>query len=183
MFKLTMQAAKGAPRKVFVNDAGVKVGEAIALPTTIMVWGRDLGYDDDDNLTSLDFADDFESAGRKIAAHEWEHARDAGLLTTVERTFDGTPLEEGVLIAEGTDPWIEVDGKSVTWPREGFLGAEGNNCECTGSPVPGVLTSMNSEAGIQRCDTCGLFPGDLEAALALAKFIGGVVKFEQEVLR
>ena len=91
--------------------------------------------------------------------------------------------EEGVFIAPGTDPWIEVDGKPVTWPREGVPEAEGNDCECEGSPVPGVLTSANSEAGIQRCDPCHLFPGDLEAAFALAKLIEGVVKFDEEVLR
>src|SRR4051812_24800105 len=85
------------------------------------------------------------------------------------RTFDWTPLN-GVYIADDTDPWIEVDGVPVTWPRDGLSGAEGNDCaQCVGEPVPGVLTRRNSEVGIQRCDTCLRFGGDLEAAKALAE--------------
>lgn len=98
----------------------------------------------------------------------------------VVRTFDGTPLND-VCIADETDPWLEVDGVPVTWPRDGLRGAERNDCgQCAGEPVPGALTRMNSEVGIQRCDTCIRFAGDLDAALALAELVGGVVKFEQE---
>ncbi len=53
-----------------------------------------------------------------------------------------------------------------------------DECTCTGSPVPGTLPAMDSPEGIQRCDECGVFEGDLEAAQALADTVGGVVMFE-----
>lgn len=46
-------------------------------------------------------------------------------------------------------------------------------CEaCVNSPLPGVLYDTNAGNGVQRCDICHLYPGDLEAAAALAKHLG-----------
>lgn len=64
------RTAEPVERIVFTNEAGIRIGEAIQLRAGVMVWGRDLGYDDDDNMTYLDMADDFDSAARKIAEHE-----------------------------------------------------------------------------------------------------------------
>lgn len=95
-------------------------------------------------------------------------------------TFMGAELPDDVFIADGTNPWIEVDGVAVTWPRADLAAAPGNDCDCFDQPVPGVLAPMDSDVGVQACDECKLFPGDLEAAQALAALVGGVVKFEQE---
>lgn len=55
-------------------------------------------------------------------------------------------------------------------------------CECDGNIVPGVLSGDRSAGEtvieyVSRCDECERFPGDLEAALALAEIVGGRVWF------
>lgn len=98
--------------------------------------------------------------------------------------YDGT-LPEGVLIADRTNPWIEVDGEPVDWERWSlanldkldFDGCE-EGCGAGGTPLAGVIAPMDTVIGVQRCDTCDVFPGDLEAAQALAATVGGVVMFE-----
>lgn len=96
------------------------------------------------------------------------------------RTFEGA-LQPGWLIAEVTNPWVEAGGHEVDWTRVDFPPAVGNKCEtCWDSPIPGTLPAMDSPTGIQRCDACEKFEGDLEAALALAKLVNGVVRFEAE---
>lgn len=67
---VTKRAATPAKRVEFFNTNGVKVGEAIETPSGLMVWGRDLGFDDDTNLISLDMADDLDYAARRIQANE-----------------------------------------------------------------------------------------------------------------
>lgn len=92
-------------------------------------------------------------------------------------TYDST-LTEGVLIEDGTDPWIEVDGVAVDWTASPLPRTP---CPCSeGFDViePGVLDGMNTPHGVQRCDACRTYDGDLAAALALARRVGGVVKFE-----
>jgi hypothetical protein len=39
---------------------------------------------------------------------------------------------------------------------------------------------MDTDEGIQRCDAADVFEGDLDAALALARVVGGIVKFSVE---
>lgn len=96
------------------------------------------------------------------------------------KTFDGT-YAENVVIAKGTDPWVEVAGVAVTWPRKDMAPAPDNDCEmCGDEPVSGVFTGMNTVIGIQRCDTCQRFAGDLDAAFAVAQLMDGVVRFAQE---
>ncbi|MGH9067139.1 MAG: hypothetical protein ACRD0J_06580 [Acidimicrobiales bacterium] len=57
-------------------------------------------------------------------------------------------------------------------------------CACSGSAVPGVLHGELSGPvvdEIERCDECERFPGDLEAAQALATHLGGgTVRFEDQ---
>lgn len=99
------------------------------------------------------------------------------------RTFDGRELPDGVFIASGTDPWVEVDGVPVDWKEKGGAPAEDNDCDvCSDMPVPGVIAPMNTPEGIERCDECERYPGDLEAALVLARTVGGIVRFEQDEL-
>ena len=47
--------------------------------------------------------------------------------------------------------------------------------------VQGVIEAMDTPFGIQRCDNCGQYEGDLEAAAALADaltdFYVGAVRF------
>lgn len=94
-------------------------------------------------------------------------------------TYDGT-LAKGVMIAGYTNPWVEVDGQPVDWSKT-VLERRECPCEDWGTVLlPGVLDSMNSAYGVQRCDACGIHDGDLDAALALARLVGGVVHFYAE---
>jgi cytochrome b involved in lipid metabolism len=81
-------------------------------------------------------------------------------------------------IADQTNPWVEINGEPYDWtkfigPRlvdpcgEGFLVV-----------VAGVLDAMDACEGVQRCDACQRFEGDLYAAAALAELVGGTVRFE-----
>lgn len=92
--------------------------------------------------------------------------------------YDGTPIDG--LIKDRTNPWVEVDGKPVDW-TESPLPRVACPCEDMGQVVvPGVLDGMDTPEGVQRCDGCGIYESDLDAALALAKRVGGVAKFEKE---
>jgi hypothetical protein len=97
-------------------------------------------------------------------------------------TYDGTPTD--ALIADGTNPWVEVDGAPVDWTAHPGPRAA---CPCgeMGEVVlPGVLEAMDSAHGVARCDACSTaghgYDGDLDAALALAKHVGGIVKYHTE---
>jgi len=95
-------------------------------------------------------------------------------------TFTGE-LAEGVYIATGTNPWVEVDGKPVDWTQRDLAVAPDNDCDtCCDQTIPGAIAAMDTDIGIQACDNCKRFPGDLEAAQALADLVGGTVKFERE---
>lgn len=47
---------------------------------------------------------------------------------------------------------------------------------CATSLIPGTRDQSNTNEGIERCDMCELFEDDLDAALALAKGVGGAVR-------
>lgn len=52
--------------------------------------------------------------------------------------------------------------------------------ECGHDTIPGVLTGVNDNHGVQKCDECSVYPSDLDAALALAKLVrGGTVRYYQ----
>jgi hypothetical protein len=93
--------------------------------------------------------------------------------------------DDARLIASGTNPWVQVNGEPVNWMNPALnLAArtfEPNDCEgCAGSVLPGALEAMDTPEGIQRCDTCQRFDGDLFAAQALADCVGGEVWFTEE---
>ncbi|WP_143015808.1 hypothetical protein [Microbacterium sp. 77mftsu3.1] len=74
-----------------------------------------------------------------------------------------TPGED-VRIARETNPWLQVDGEPVD--LTGIMLEGDHDCECY--QLAGVLPGMDSPDGIQRCDACGRFEGDLDAAQHLA---------------
>lgn len=99
----------------------------------------------------------------------------------VIRQFDGVYTEATPNIARETDPWVGVDGVPYDWMARPLPDAPDNDCEiCRDSPVSGALQAMNTPAGIERCDECEVFEGDLDAAFALAALVGGTVYYESE---
>lgn len=83
-----------------------------------------------------------------------------------ETQWNGLP---GALIESETNPWIKNPSGEAIKLLPGFLGG---GCGESIHWTRGVLTSMDSDEGIQRCDACGIYPGDLEAAAAVAKIYG-----------
>lgn len=75
---------------------------------------------------------------------------------------------ETAVIESGTNPWLEgADGPINLEVLVGMLGNEDSaDCPECGGLLDGVL-NMDSECGIQRCDTCMVYEGDLIAAKAL----------------
>ena len=85
--------------------------------------------------------------------------------------------------ADQTDPWLQYPDGSVVTTIELHLAhmALGPCEECHGgffAPTGNGPT----EHGIERCDACDLYEGDMEAAVALAAVIGPEVTvwFEPE---
>ena len=86
-----------------------------------------------------------------------------------EKQFDPATCAEDT-IAAGTNPWIH-DGSGAVVTLETMSSViAGEDCNC--GPIPGVLAPMDTDIGVQRCDECELYPGDLEAAAALARHLG-----------
>lgn len=54
-----------------------------------------------------------------------------------------------------------------------------SSCDCDSAPIPGVFYDP-ATGDVQRCDRCRLFPGDLEAAAALAARYGATVRFRAD---
>lgn len=50
---------------------------------------------------------------------------------------------------------------------------------CLPGWMRGVIPAMDTEFGIQRCDYCAIFEGDLEAAQALAGFLQRTLELDQ----
>lgn len=90
-----------------------------------------------------------------------------------------TPDESlnGLILEDGTNPWIEVDGLPVDWMVSTLVEhpALAERAECDNRCNAGVLLAMDTESGIQRCDECGTFDGDIEAAFFVAALVDGVV--------
>jgi hypothetical protein len=84
-----------------------------------------------------------------------------------------------MMIADGTNPWVEVDGVPVDWVEREPLHPV-NDCGLCGDFLDGAIAAMDTNEGVQRCDECDLFEGDIEAAEALARLVGGVVEWIEE---
>lgn len=105
---------------------------------------------------------------------------------TVERTSYVAEVEDGevsVLASMGkyetADHWV---GTPTLISREvtGITDVE-EACECDDGLVPGALLGCGSTPGapigIEKCDLCNRFDDDLDAAVAAAELVGGVVRF------
>lgn len=92
-------------------------------------------------------------------------------------TYKGIFFQDGPMIASDTNPWVEVDGKPVDWTTSTLPQVE---CPCGEhlTVVPGVIAPIDTPEGVNRCDAAETFDGDLSAAFALARLVGGVVKYE-----
>lgn len=68
----------------------------------------------------------------------------------------------------------------VFTPEE--CGATAPCIECPAGPLDGILASVGhgNVILVERCDACGRYEGDLDAALVLTHLVGGTVKFEQD---
>lgn len=90
----------------------------------------------------------------------------------------GVTIEElGERLIDG-DPWVEVDGMPIDWrfaqlPSQRVMECADNTC---GEILDGVIECMNTPYGVERCDVCGIYDGDLSAAQALAEYAGGEVR-------
>lgn len=73
-----------------------------------------------------------------------------------------------VYIARETNPWLQVDGQPVDLASMEDSGVEGECEGCLDGDFSGVILAMDSVDGIQRCDSCSKFDGDLEAAAHVA---------------
>lgn len=83
-----------------------------------------------------------------------------------EVQWNGLP---GAVIESETNPWIKgPDGIAIKFLPGFHNGLCGEGIHWG----PGVLAPMDTDEGIQRCDACDLFPGDLEAAAAVARIYG-----------
>lgn len=94
-----------------------------------------------------------------------------------------TGPDDGRLIANYTNPWVVVNGEPVDWTNPGvsipMRPFEPNDCDACGI-IPGVIEAMDTPEGIQRCDQCQRYEGDLSAAQALADAVSGEVWFTEE---
>lgn len=82
-----------------------------------------------------------------------------------------TPGDD-VVMQDGTDPWLQHPDGTVVALEKHLQALPAGECgDCRGgffAPTDNGPT----EQGIERCDACSMFPGDLDAAWALAGVIG-----------
>lgn len=76
-----------------------------------------------------------------------------------------------VFIASNTNPWLQVDGQPVNLSGlDNGASVDCDGCNDRGA-YAGVILAMDSNDGIQMCDSCGKFTGDLEAAQHAAEVL------------
>ncbi len=78
---------------------------------------------------------------------------------------------ETAVIESQTNPWLRTPGGRDIDLRQ-FAELRGgvdfsDECDTCGTLMRGVIEAMDTDFGIQRCDQCDLYEGDLEAARAL----------------
>jgi hypothetical protein len=79
----------------------------------------------------------------------------------------------GVMIADQTDPWLQhPDGSEVDLlPHLAALTPGPCGEDCSGGFFA-PTSNGPADQGIERCDQCNIYAGDLDAAVALAALIG-----------
>ncbi|MER7798551.1 hypothetical protein [Microbacterium sp. NPDC096154] len=126
--------------------------------------------------------------GSRLSIAEYEHRRDdlvhnegderfrfaPRALADMEAEYgihrwDGAP---GAVIESETNPWLRDEfGRDIDLSAVPATNPDG--CDtCRWGILPGVLAPMDTIFGIQRCDECQIYPGDLAAARALADLLG-----------
>ena len=76
-----------------------------------------------------------------------------------------------VFIAAETNPWLQVDGHPVDLTGiDNGAAVDCDGCNDSGA-YAGIVLAMDSNDGIQMCDACGKFEGDLEAAQHAAEVL------------
>ncbi len=82
--------------------------------------------------------------------------------------------------------WVYGPSRSTrgeyTKPTFKVIATPARSCECDDGLLPGAITETFKDGtiNVERCDACGRFEGDLDAAWALAKQVSGRVLFYQE---
>ncbi len=104
-------------------------------------------------------------SNRTSFAPQFRRDAEDGVLNTDTAAVQWTPEMTGVVIASETNPWLQVNGEPVD--LTGMMLEGNHDCDCY--QFSGAQLGMDSETGIQRCDTCLRFDGDLEAAAAVAE--------------
>ena len=80
--------------------------------------------------------------------------------------------QAGVMLADQSDPWLQrPDGSIVTIAWHLVLVSTGECGDCRGGFFAPTENGPTDQ-GIERCDECNVYAGDLDAALALAALIG-----------
>ncbi len=112
---------------------------------------------------------------------EWNAAQ-SDFYATHDRTQEAWPEgedepvvewtgSETAKIARHTNPWLQYGDKpidllsmqAIVRPRL----VNHDDCDQCGNLLRGVIEAMDTDAGIQRCDQCQAYEGDLQAARAL----------------
>lgn len=105
---------------------------------------------------------------------------DTSLTQPVPREWQ-PDVDKDVIIAAETEPWLQRDnGEEIDLTEYDLDTLLPQLNDCDGCAGTGVFAPVNTNHGINRCDQCQAFPGDLEAAAAVAQVIGGHVYFEPD---
>lgn len=79
--------------------------------------------------------------------------------------------EDDVTIAFGTDAWLETAG-GIVLDLTNYEPSTTSDCgTCGWGLLAGIFAPVNDEFGIEACDECRRYPGDLDAARALADYL------------
>lgn len=111
--------------------------------------------------------DDLGYEDQNAIIREWN---EVGLLTEYAEV-EWLGSEEAVIESE-TNPWLKDEaGNEIDLAQEvdsGRILISGAGCySCCDSIMPGLLAPHGSPSGIERCDNCATYDGDLQAAAAL----------------
>ena len=96
-------------------------------------------------------------------------------MSTTTKRWDGEDLAPGHYIATDSEPWLRDPETGEDVNLAAFEAAAPRtpetvdvDCECEWSWFPGAFAPVNSDYGIQACDSCDTYEGDLETAAAIA---------------